>query len=232
MGGKDKYDIEDNKDVEIWEEDFRDILDIGRKMPEKDMAVDLLPGLERLKDRYSSVAERAGVYFPRIVDGSRIELERNFAGLNVLYIGNERFQAYLSRFGTKKAYFKELLFSLNIGDGWYNNKGITITMDRLEWAEGRAFPLLELKKDTSKMGGLHRYGRKCRLLQDIKDLRYFGCRAELSQRLQKKGWFHIGSANLSENLRRQLDRASERTPSEKYAQRPMLKHMGKDAGNL
>lgn len=76
--------MEDNKDVEIWEEDFRDILDIGRKMPEKDMAVDLLPGLERLKDRYSSVAERAGVYFPRIVDGSRIALERNFAGLNVL----------------------------------------------------------------------------------------------------------------------------------------------------
>ncbi len=368
LGEKDEYDMEDSRDVEIWEEDFKDILDIGRKMPEKDMAVDLLPGLDRLKDRYNSVPERAGVYFPRLVNGCRITLERNFSGLNVLYIGNERFQSYLSRLGTKKAYlremmgyiaaldkgnepqqyawekmtgfnainiiakfltemakkegctqrklvssfmknimeeyyylfrqimempnvltrllllkqifaygsgmedkmawdylrdvnrllfgvndrykeiqecileiavytrwmiggrrdigtwleelekeypirlFEEQLFSLNIGNGWYCNRVTTITKDRMEWAEERAFLFLELKKDASKIGGLTRYERKCRLLQDIKNLRYFDCRAELSQKLQEKKWFHIGSANLSENLRRQYERASVRTP--------------------
>ena len=57
--------------------------------------------------------------------------------------------------------FEEQLFSLNIGNGWYCNRVTTITKDRMEWAEERAFLFLELKKDASKIGGLTRYERKC-----------------------------------------------------------------------
>lgn len=108
LGEKDTYDMEESGDVESWEEYFRDFLDIGRKMPEKDLAIDLIPGLDRLEGKYKDVADRSRVYFPKMVTGSRITLERNFAGLNVLYIGNEKFQAYLSRSGNKKAYFKDM----------------------------------------------------------------------------------------------------------------------------
>ncbi len=369
LGKEDVYDMEDGYDVKIWEEDFRGILDIGRKMPEKDLAVDLIPGLERLEEKYNDAAERSRVRFPRMADGGKITLEQNFSGLNVLYIGNERFQTYLSRSGPKKAYFKdfmgyiavldkvgnepqqyvwekmtgfnainimakfltemagkggcsqrkdvrnfmeslmkdhsylfrqimempnvltrllflkqvfaygfgmednmkwgylqninrllfgkndrykeiresiletavytrwmmgggldigtwqrelekeypievfeELLLSVNIGDGWHCMKDAGVDLEEMKGEEGTAYLFLELKRKGFRMDGLCRYERKCRLLQNIKDFKYFEYSRELAVRLLGQGWFHKSSGNLLKPLNGELERMTEQTP--------------------
>lgn len=116
LGEEYVYDMENDGDVEIWEDDYKAILDIGRKMPEKELMLDLIPGLDRLEEKYNDVVNKSRVYFPRKVDGDKIMLEQKFTGLNVLYIGNEKFQDYLRRSGLKKAYFKDLMGYIEVMD--------------------------------------------------------------------------------------------------------------------
>lgn len=91
----DRYDMEDEKSLEEWEGQYRGLLDFGRDMRGKDLSVDLLPGLERLRQKYEKTGDKLKVIFPGLERDKEIILESAFAELNVLYIGNEKFQEYL-----------------------------------------------------------------------------------------------------------------------------------------
>ena len=100
LGERDTYDIDKDKDMELWEQNGLDkMVDIGRIKygKEKKLCVDLKHDLKRLKRKYAEYPkiERQTVYLPRVIEGSKIVLEDNFMELNIPYIANEKFQDYL-----------------------------------------------------------------------------------------------------------------------------------------
>lgn len=107
----DEYNIENDRDLKIWEEEYRVLLEFGREMSKKDFSTDLIPGIcsNRLEEKYDEVVHSSNVIFPKMINGNKITLESNFSELNLLYIGNETFQDYLCHSKKHKNYFKKLM---------------------------------------------------------------------------------------------------------------------------
>lgn len=118
IGENDVYDMENNEDVQLWEEEYRVFLDIGRNMSDKDLAVELMPELtsDRLEEKYNKTVCGSKVFFPKWLNGSKVKLEREFAELHVMYIGNEKFQNYLCHSGKRKENFDNLVKYIRILD--------------------------------------------------------------------------------------------------------------------
>lgn len=111
LDGVDKYDIGDAMDMEEWQERYGDLLGLGRKMEEKDMTVDLLPGLDRIRKKYKKTEHKPKVWMQEKTEDGKIMLEANFGELNALYIGNEKFREYLYWKGRIRNEFPQVALS-------------------------------------------------------------------------------------------------------------------------
>lgn len=83
----DKYNMDKDRDLKVWEDEYRVLLDFGREMSKKDFYADLIPGLSsiRLEKKYDEVVRSSNVIFPKIINENKITLESNFSELNILY---------------------------------------------------------------------------------------------------------------------------------------------------
>lgn len=105
LGGNEEGTEDDYKI--IWDE-YGALFSSGRKMEDKDPAIDLLPGIQRLEPPKSKVC------FSGCLDGENLFLESDFASLNFLYLANEKFQKFLGHEEKSQKYFDNLLEFIEI----------------------------------------------------------------------------------------------------------------------
>lgn len=105
LGGKEEGTEEDCEIV--WEE-YGKLFLSGRKIENKDPTIDLLSGLQKLQ------VPKSRVCFSGCVDGEELLLESDFASLNFLYLGNEKFQKYLRHEEKSNKYLDDLLKNIEI----------------------------------------------------------------------------------------------------------------------
>lgn len=105
LGGKEEG---TEKDYEIVWEEYGKLFLSGRKIENIDPIIDLLPGLQKLQ------VPKSRVRFSGCVDGEKLFLESDFASLNFLYLGNEKFQKYLRHEEKSNKYLDNLLNNIEI----------------------------------------------------------------------------------------------------------------------
>lgn len=93
-------------DLDELIKEYGELFSYGRG--KKDHYVDLVSGLELLRKNCEKQKRKAKVYFSQLTEDNILSLDRSFPRLNVLYIGNDKFQDYL--YHIKKR--KEMLQSL------------------------------------------------------------------------------------------------------------------------
>lgn len=96
------------KDYEIVWDEYEKLFLPGKKIENIDPTIDLLLGLQKLQ------VPKSRVCFSGCVDGENLLLESDFASLNFLYLGNEKFQKYLRHEEKSNKYLDELLKNIEI----------------------------------------------------------------------------------------------------------------------
>lgn len=105
LGGKEEG---TEKDYEIVWDEYEKLFLPGKKIENIDPTIDLLLGLQKLQ------VPKSRVCFSGCVDGENLLLESDFASLNFLYLGNEKFQKYLRHEEKSNKYLDELLKNIEI----------------------------------------------------------------------------------------------------------------------
>lgn len=106
--GEDTYDLNENYgcsvegDLDKLINEYKELFSYGRG--KKEHFVDLVPGLELLRRNSEKHKNKTKVCFLQLTEDRKLILDRSYAKLNILFVGNDKFQNYLYHIKSKENY--------------------------------------------------------------------------------------------------------------------------------
>lgn len=105
LGEYEEYNIGTTDGIMLWEKEFKQFADFGRK---KEIERIWLDELLRLQKKREAKEGAMRIFFPKVTDDGKVRVEVTFKEVNVLYLSNEKFVNYLCHNGYESSWYSVL----------------------------------------------------------------------------------------------------------------------------